>query len=326
MNEVGNVINNTDEGKAKYDAALKELLSNKQFLARIMKRFIKEFANYPLEDIENKYIEVGDNSVSGVGIERNTTNIEGVCNEDTSLNEVRIVYDIIFKAYYPDDKGKYIGMYINVEAQNAYYQGYPVEMRGTYYAARKLSSQLRSLNDGTNYGALQKVYSIWICMGNVPNFEANTATLYRAEKCDVIGTVNRSEREYDLINVVILRINDKIESEDDILRLLQVLCSNVIEKNKKLKILQDYGIRIDDEVEEGVSNMCNLSDLVEMRAIEKGMERGIEKGIEEGKEETAINLLKEGINVDVILKATGISKERLQVLIDNSQRSELREI
>lgn len=35
-------------------------------------------------------------------------------------------------------------MYIIVEAQNAYYKGYPIEMRGVYYAARRLSSQLKA--------------------------------------------------------------------------------------------------------------------------------------------------------------------------------------
>ena len=90
MNEIGNTIISTEEWKAKYDAVLKELLANKQFLARIMKRFVPEFAEYPLADIENKYIEPGSVTVSKVGVEKNLTNIEGLANEDSSLNEGRI--------------------------------------------------------------------------------------------------------------------------------------------------------------------------------------------------------------------------------------------
>lgn len=87
--------------KAKYDETLKELLANKQFLARIMKRFVSEFSDYSVEDIENKYIESESVSVLTIGVERNRTNIEGIANDDATLNEGRIFYDIIFKAYYP---------------------------------------------------------------------------------------------------------------------------------------------------------------------------------------------------------------------------------
>lgn len=239
MNEIGNTIISTEEGKAKYDAALKELLANRQFLARIMKRFVPEFAEYPLEDIENKYIEPGSVTVSKVGVEKNLTNIEGLANEDSSLNEGRIFYDILFCACYRGDAGTLIGMYIIVEAQNAYYKGYPIEMRGVYYAARRLSSQLKSINNKTNYGCLQKVYSIWICMGEVPDREAGTASLYRMEKHDIIGSVKRGREAYDLLNVIVLRINDRIRAEDEVLSLLQTICSNVIGRNEKPERLRE---------------------------------------------------------------------------------------
>lgn len=74
MNEICNSITSVEEGKAKYDETLKELLANKQFLAKIMKRFVSEFKDYPIEDIESKYIEAGSVSVSRTGVERNRTN------------------------------------------------------------------------------------------------------------------------------------------------------------------------------------------------------------------------------------------------------------
>ena len=37
-----------------------------------------------------------------------------------------------------------------------------------------------------------KVYSIWIYMGDVPNYEANTATLYYTDNKDIIGYVQRN--------------------------------------------------------------------------------------------------------------------------------------
>ena len=82
MSEISNTILSTEEGKEKYDATLKELLANKQFLSRILKRFVSEFTGYPLEDIEKKYIEADSISVSKPGVERNRTNIDGISNED----------------------------------------------------------------------------------------------------------------------------------------------------------------------------------------------------------------------------------------------------
>lgn len=309
MNDIWNNISSTEEGKAKYDKTLKEVLSNKQFLARIMKRFVFEFSEYSIEDIENKYIEAESVSVSRTGVERNRTNIEGISNEDATLNEGRIFYDIIFKACYPGQYGKYIGLYINVEAQNAYNKGYPVEMRGMYYAARRLSSQLKSINNETNYGCLQKVYSIWVCMGDVPNKEASTATLYRMAKHDIIGSVKRVPEDYDLINVIILRINDQTKTEDEVLGLLQTLCSNLIKKEEKLVLLKQYGIRVKD-IEEGVNLMCNLSDLVEARGEAKA------------KAEVADNLLKDGLPYEKVSEYTGISIDTLRDRMKEAEVSE----
>lgn len=305
MNEIGNAISSTDVGKAKYDETLKELLANKQFLARILKRFVPEFSSYPLEDIENIYIEPESVSVSKTGVERNTTNIDGVSNEDATINEGRIYYDIIFRVIYPDRNGSFIGMYINIEAQNAYYKGYPIEMRGIFYAARRLSVQLKSINNDTNYGSLQKVYTIFICMGDVPNYEADTATLYHMAKHDIIGTVERTADDYDLMNVVILRINDKIKPEDEVLGLLQILCSNLVKKEQKLELLKKYGIRIDNHVMEGVNRMCNLSDLVEARGEARGEAHGeIKKA-----KEIALNMLHDGIPYESVAKYSGVPVE-----------------
>jgi len=60
----------------------------------------------------------------------------------------------------------------------------------------------------------------------------------------------------------------------------------------------------------------------ERRGIEKGMEKGIEKGIEKGLSEgerkkaieVALNLLKEGVDVPVIMRATGLTQSELEKL------------
>ncbi len=84
MRHIENTLIATDPGKERYDATLKELMSDRQFLSRILKRFVPE---------------------------------------------------------------------------------YEIETRGFYYAARRFSSQLRSIAGPDDYAGLKKVYSIWLCMG-----------------------------------------------------------------------------------------------------------------------------------------------------------------
>lgn len=300
MNSLGNAIMSTEDGKAKYDAKMKEVLSNKQILARILKRFVPEYEKCTLEEIENVYIEPESILVSSLGVGRNSSSIEGIRAEDKTDREGTIYYDIMFHACYPGKADEKIGLYINVEAQNAYYKGYPIEMRGVYYAARRLTTQLGDIGHGTNYGSLQKVYSIWICMGDVPNYEANTASLYAFDKCDLIGNVKRERESYDLLSVVILRINDKVNSKDETLAMLQTLCSNQISREKKLNDLSNMGIRVDRELREGVNSMCNLSDLVETR------------GIEREKKANAVAFLKDGVSYEQVSRVLKVPIDTLK--------------
>ena len=50
-------------------------------------------------------------------------------------------------------------------------------------------------------------------------------------------------------------------------------------------------------------------------ALEEGIELGIEKGIEKGKIEVARNLLSLGLDIDKIVKATGLSEEDIKKLL-----------
>ena len=55
--------------------------------------------------------------------------------------------------------------------------------------------------------------------------------------------------------------------------------------DKKEQLQKGYGILMEREIEEEVMDMCNFSDFIEQRGIEKGLEQGIEQGLLQGKEE-----------------------------------------
>lgn len=177
--------------------------------------------------------------------------------------------DLLFKVAYPGKDGQMIGMYINIELQQDYYPGYALETRAAYYAARRLSSQLPNISRSTNYSNLQKIYSIWICMGNVPAKDANTISLYRMEKRDILGNINQERELYDLMNFVLIRFNDDVLTQDDLIHLLQTICSNKVEKEEKLSAMEKAGIRLTEDVQEGVNRMCNYGDMIEIREKEK---------------------------------------------------------
>ena len=318
LNEIGAAVISTEDGKAKYDAKVKELLANRQILSWILKRFVPEYADSRITDIEHDYIEPGTIQVSKLGVSGAGERIEGVSAEDKSLSEGAVYYDIMFHARCPvkanskvksrklsgnpgqeaadKEEKKQVGLYINIEAQNSYYPGYPLEMRGVYYAARRLTAQLREVRPDTNYGALQKVYSIWLCMGNVPDREANTVSIYAIDKYDTIGYIEQEPEIYDLLSVIMLRINDRKEPEDRTLAMLRTLFSNRIEKKQKLDELRKLGIRVDRELAKGVDTMCNLSELIERQGIEKGIEQGAERA----KKKITRRLLCEGMSYEQI--------------------------
>ena len=63
-------------------------------------------------------------------------------------------------------------------------------------------------------------------------------------------------------------------------QLLMTIFSVVISFEEKKKAIQEYGIEMSDKEEVEVNLMCNLSDLVEERGIQKGLELGRNQGFE----------------------------------------------
>lgn len=69
------------------------------------------------------------------------------------------------------------------------------------------------------------------------------------------------------------------------------------------------------EVDDMVSNLGRTIEkgfkTSEQRGFKQGVEKGIEKGIEKGKEETAVNLLKLGVDAEIVARGTGLSLEKI---------------
>lgn len=296
--------------KARYDAACKRLLSEKYILAWIMKSCLAEYKECTIQDIAEKYIE-GQPHVESVPVNPDETNpvIRGLRNEDSSITEGTITYDVRFMAYAPGTD-ELIRLIINVEAQD-YHTGYPLLKRAIYYCGRMISAQHGTEFTKSHYEKVRKVYSIWICSAP-PEDHQNTITRYRMTEENIIGSVKEDVCNYDLMTVIMVCLGHPDEAEQDgILRLLSVLLSSDTTEPEKKRVLQeDYAIPMTETLERSLTEMCNLS-----RGVE---ERGIAKGRAEGRAETTLTLIRN------LMDSTGFSLERAMSVLKISEEERVK--
>lgn len=265
-------------GKEQYDAQVKKLLSNKQILAWILKYTAEEFKDYSIAEIIEAIEgtpEIGTVPVNpGLVKVTDAENITGMSNEDNVPNEGKVMFDIRFYAVTKEKER--VKLIVNVEAQKDYYPGYDLVTRGIFYCARMLSAQLGTEFKASNYDEIKKVYSIWICM-NAPEYAADTITKYSIRQENLIGEYCGKAR-YDLLSVVMVRLGKRNPDEKTLKLqcLLNTLLSDKLNPGEKCKILsEDFGIQTVQEMEGEINFMCNLSDLIEEKGIERERENGI---------------------------------------------------
>ena len=265
--------------KADYDAACKRLLSEKIILAWIMKSCLEEFRDLDVNMIAETCIE-DQPFVSEVPVSPDETGavIQGIGQEHSSPTEGSVFFDIYFNAIVPGT-GEVVQLIINVEAQANYYPGYPLLKRGVFYCGRMISAQGRTVITKSRYEKLRKVYSIWLCTAP-PKGRENTITRYRLTEENMVGDVHENVQNYDLLTLVMVCLGEKQgQNYDGILKLLDVLLSTDATPAEKKQILQDeFNIPMTQTMDREVSLMCNLSQGVEARGIEKGIKQGIEDG------------------------------------------------
>ena len=127
---------------AALDVSCKRLIANKSILAWILKDCVEEYRDCDINDIAEKYIE-GEPQIAEVAVNLDETNaprVRGMANEDASVTEGTVTYDIRFMCSAPVS-GESIRLIINIEAQNDFYPGYPLIKRGIYYCSRMISAQ-----------------------------------------------------------------------------------------------------------------------------------------------------------------------------------------
>lgn len=334
---IKNTISGTDSN-AKYDECAKQLLAQKYILANILVKTIKEFkgmkANYVV-----KYIE-GEPYVGIVPVEPGSTNaifndnskIAGLNTENFEINEGLIRFDIIFYVRVPSKSGNNSNnenelsqVIINIEAQKDEPKKYQIINRAVFYISRLVSSQKQRDFINMNYDDIKKVYSIWVCMG----MKENTMCHIHLTKDDLIGKHNW-RGNLDLLNIVMIGISDTLPEHDntyEMHRLLVALFTNTLNAKQKIDIInKEYDIPVESDIAEGVSIMCNLSQGIEEKALEKGRSAGIAEGrvagIAQGKTSAQIdiilNMYNNNFTIEQIALATQYDVDKIKEIIQKN--------
>lgn len=313
------------EQKLRYGAACKQVLSERGILAYILKECASEYAGLDCKQIE-QYIQdtpqIGEDSVE-------PSRIQGANTEDASLDEGTVKYDIKFTAKAPADDGAEIGLIINIEAQNKYSPGYPLEKRAVFYGSRLITGQYGREFSGAQYGKLKKVYSIWICI-DVPQAMENTISKIAFEKTDVIGSATVKRENYDLITLAFVRLAKgvMVDSSSRLLSLLNytLLNNDKTYDEKRQKLSTDFGIELTPNLEKGMAEMCNLSDGLIERTEERVTKEVTEKVTEKVTREvtnsmrlqTALKMLKERLPLDMVARVSDVSADEVRKIANDN--------
>ena len=278
------------------DAVSKDILKNKEVLAVLLKGVVKEYQEYSTTEIM-EFIET-DSIVSDADVStgRTNTRIQGENIEFVQLNEKTSNFDIRFLSKNPVLSSEVqVNLHIDVEPQKDYRPGYPIEKRGLYYLSRSLCSQLSVRTQKTDYNALEKCYSIWICRDNIPVEEQYSISYYEMENSKTIGKSLTQKEAYDLLSLVVIRLGKpECMSKEGILEFL----SAIFYPHKKdfLDTVQKYiDFSQNEELWKEVTDMSGLGMSILQEGLEKGLEKGIQKGLEKGIQEGLEKGLEKGI-------------------------------
>ena len=298
--------------KAKYDNEVKKILSDPQILAWILKYTVEEFKEYDIPEIIFCIEGEPEVAVHPLHSGHYTVPVESVANESAELVAQRVTYDIRFQVKVRGEGT--VGMIINVEAQNKFYESYDLITRGVFYCARLLSTQVRNEESAEEYNNLQKVYSIWICL-QVPLNSEYTITGYRMKREDRYGHMASTANErYDLMELIMVCLGrpDDAKKGTELHQLLATVFSDELTPEEKIdKMKNEYNIVTTVELEGGLAKMCNLSEYIE----EKGIQKGIQQGIEQGYLKALFSLVQDGLlETETAVERSKLSMEIFQTL------------
>ena len=281
-------------------------------MAHILAKTVDEFKGMNPSDIVT-YIE-GEPNIGIVPVEPGLTNTEetdksgqrvkGLNSENVEANEGLIRFDIIF---YVRLKSGLSQIIVNVEAQKDEPVSYKILNRAIFYVSRLISSQKERDFVNTNYDDIKQVFSIWVCM----NMEKNSLSHFHLKKDEMLEPYDWKGNT-DLLNIVMIGVTNELPKHDgkyELHRLIGALLSDRLRENEKLDIIEkEYKIPLSDDFRKEVDTMCNLSQGIEDRAIERTLI------------DIVMNMYKNNFSLEQISVATDKSVEEIKKIIEKNDK------
>ena len=121
------------------------------------------------------------------------------------------------------------------------------------------------------------MYSIWICLDNIPKEQQNTVSYYKIHNYKNEGfrvlDIQIDAAEADLMEIVIVRLGGEAQNEKGLMDLLYGVFSG--DQKKVLSYIPDSDSQIRQKE---VSDMLSMISYAEERGEKRGEKKGIKKG------------------------------------------------
>ena len=263
----------------KMDENCKRLLGKKQVLALILGNCVPEYMGRSREEIcacISDSVKINCERVHRMEPE----NIIGENTEDATIDEGTIYFDVKFTARSAENAEEYI--ILNIEAQNNLHPGYPLAKRATYYAARLLSAQKKTVWEHSDYHRQQKVYSIWVFLKPDKN-RKGFINLYKPCEKQLYGDYTLDEKKYSDFNFIFLGLSEN-DNENEMIDLLSTYFSDNTPREKRADTLIKIGIPKEEAIKEA-DTMCHYSQLIKNEALAEGEAKGRAEGEAKGRAE-----------------------------------------
>ena len=352
---LANVMDVTNQKKVRCDAAAKQVLSNKDILAIILREVVREFRNCDKDFIKRECLK------DGVRVDETppdgddaTDSIVGLNTDDVMLLEGRRGFDLLFEVLVPKANGKRPGkkkrqgdqnaaasgteaasssdepekaiLIVNLEIQQNTSPNYPLVKRMIYYICRVVVKQKLLVKNFT-YSKMRKVYSIWIC----PSPRNETENSFETLKFGSKGKGRKKfikKKDYDLMEAIVIQVpNDVTEDDEPIIKMLSTLFSLKKSVAERKKILEnEFGVAMTKNLGEGIDTMCNMGQALFEEGKAEGRAEGKAEGRAEGKEEGIVKGLLRAIVS--IVKHYGVTTEQAMadLGIPENMREEYKEM
>lgn len=146
----------------------------------------------------------------------------------------KVIYDVLVECGLPNSDGVFkTSIFVDLEMQRRYKTNYSMVQRAIYHASRVLSGQL---NSGDTFNKLCPVYTIWICMHEIPKNLQNSVCSFRmtgtnSDNLDIQDLIQQAQ----LINVDFMFVSEDYDWDVDdttVIKFLQAIFKNHLERTE----------------------------------------------------------------------------------------------